>query len=163
MNELFKIVDDMMDRAAANMPRAVQLSKTFAAWGLGRGNGCDREDLNVETLEQAVVLRTPPMVPAAHAKGGFPSFVILETDDTAREGEPRHVLHFYNVKVKRCYRRIGQFETAQQAAVPYAVHAGSLAMEQFEPRRAFSLRRGDDPITGRQPNDGRLIEIGRSA
>lgn len=163
MNELFKVAEEMIALAEAGMPSTTPLRRTFAAWGLGRGNGCDRQDLNAETLEQAVALRTPPMVPAAHVKGGFPSFVILETDDTARDGEPRQVVHFYNVKVKRCYRNIGPFGTAQQAAVPYAVHAGSLAMEQFEPRRAFSLRLGDDPVTGRQPGDGRLIEVRRSS
>jgi hypothetical protein len=159
VKELFAIAEAMVDRAEAGMPRV--LSKTFTAWGLGGGDGCDSEDLNAATLGEAVALRTPPMMPAAHAKGGFPSFVILETNDAAREGKPRLILHFYNVKARRDWRAIGPFGMAQKAAIPYAVHAGSLAMEQFEPRRAFSTLHGDDPVTGRQPGEGRLLEARR--
>lgn len=160
MNELFKIAEAMIDRAAENMPRAAPFrAKSFAAWELGEGNGANRKELNATTLDEAVALQTPPIMPVAEAKGGFPSFVILETDHRASDGEPAHKLHVFNIKVRRDWRAIGPLGSAQKAAIPYAVHAGSLAMKAFEPRRRFSTRAGDDPITGRQPDEQRVVEI----
>lgn len=143
----------------ATAPRAVPLGRHFNYWPLSEyGNESYRQALCAYDLADAVKICTPPPLKAALAKGGWPSFVILETDETARDGKARHVLHFYNVKAKREWRRLGDCGEAVQAAVPYVVHAGSLPMDSFEPRRPFSALT-DDHVSGRQPNEPRLIEV----
>jgi hypothetical protein len=144
------------DAIAPFVPTA--LRRTFATWTLGEGGEQERRDLDAETLAEAVVLATPPVMPATIAKGGFPAFVILETDDTAREGKARHLLHLFTVKVRREWRSIGPAGMRQRAAVPYAVAAGSLPMDAFKPRRPFDSRL-DHPGNGRQPGEGQLIEL----
>lgn len=141
-------------------PRAAAMRTTFTCWPIftSSAGGVDRRDLAAATLDEAVKLATPPVTEAKYAKGGFSPFVILETDDTAREGKARHIAHFYNVKAKREWRTIAPHET-RKMAVPYAVHAGSLAMDAFEPRRPFDAFQ-DHPGNGRQPGEARLIEIG---
>lgn len=140
--------------------RATRMGKAFAMWPLSEyGNEAARQDLHASTLADAVVIATPPPVKAALAKGGWPAFVILETDDTAREGKARQVLHFYTVKSKRSWRPIDTGGTAC-FAIPYAVHAGSLPVEAFTPRRPFDAAL-DDPANGRQPGEGQLVESRR--
>jgi hypothetical protein len=64
-------------------------AKRFASWRLNAdGTESEHLDLPAETLGEAVALVTPKPYPARLiAKGGEPSFVILETDDTARTGK----------------------------------------------------------------------------
>lgn len=149
-----------MSALARITPRVTAMGKFFATWTLGDGGEQQRCDLlEATTLAEALAFATPPIMPLALAKGGFPAFVILETDDAAREGRARHLVHFYTVKVRREWRSIGPLGSTAQAAVPYAVHGGSMAMDAFEPRRPF--RAGvDDAANGRQPGEARLIEIG---
>lgn len=143
--------------------RAETMGKSFDTWTLDTlhmpGTG-EREckPIDAASLDEAIALATPPAMAAAHAKGGFPPFVILETDDTAREGKARQVLHFFTVKVRREWRAIGPLGSAAQAAVPYAVMAGSMAMDAFEPRRPFRAGR-DDPANGRQPGEARMLDV----
>lgn len=153
VNEAFAI-----DRAAATMPRPMRCA--FATWTLcddARFAESARRELDASSLDEAVKQATPPPMPVALARGGFPAFVILETDETAREGSARHTLHFYTVKVKREWRSTRPLWSQQQVAVPYAVHSGSLAMAAFDPRRPFDAAL-DCPGNGRQPGEARLIE-----
>lgn len=143
------------------LPAAVPMRKTFAMWPLSEyGNPTWRQALCASSLADAVKICTPPPVKAALAKGGWPSFVILESDDTAREGKARHTLHFFTVKSRRSWLPLGSFGETVQAAVPYVVSAGSLPMDAFEPRRPFDAMK-DDPGNGRQPDEARLIEARR--
>lgn len=141
--------------------RAVRMGKTFAMWPLNEyGYEAHRQALCASDLEDAVKIATPPMMKASIAKGGFPPFVILETDDTARPGTARHKLHFYIVKCRREHRSTGPFGMVELNAVPYAVHTGSLAMDEFAPRRPFDAK-FDCPGTGRQPGEGQMVEVRR--
>lgn len=137
-----------------------QMRTAYATWNLG-DHASDRRELDAATLEQAVALATPPMMPARLAKGGFPAFVILETNDAAAEGRARQRVHFYTVKVKREWCRVDSLgNTTTLTANPYAVPSGSLAMDAFEPRRRFRAGE-DDPVSGRQAGEGRLVEANR--
>ena len=139
--------------------RAVRMGKTFTAWRLDKdGRESARIDLGASNLKDAISTATPHTMPVALARGGFDPFVILETDETARDGKARHVLHFFTVKAKRDWRSTGPGGVVQQVALPYAVPCGSLPVNAFEPRRPFSLVAGDCPITGRQPGECVLIE-----
>lgn len=143
----------------ADEPRAVRITKGFTKWNLGDPAREQRaHPLKAETLDEAVRLSTPPIMVLDQARGGFPSFVILETDDRVRAGKARQVLHFYVVKVKREWRAVGIPAITRKVAVPYVVHQGSLPMDACEPRRPFSART-DDPVTGRQPGEDHLIEL----
>ena len=141
----------------------VPMGKTFAAWKLGHfGGEMERHELAARTLDEAIKLATPPMFPAKlMPKGGEPSFVILETDDTAREGKARQTVHFYTVKARREYRLLdrGDPHSASHCAVPYAVYQGSLPMNAFDPRRPFQGGE-DNAANGRQPGEARLIDVG---
>ena len=156
-------LSEMID--LAGMPAEIfgmpaRMGKSFATWTLDAdGRERSRVDLAAVTLDEAVKLATPPMMLAKYVKGGLPSFVILETDDTAREGKARHMLHFYNVKSRRDWRATGPCGLAQLNVIPRAIHAGSLPMNAFEPRRPFDARL-DHPGNGRQPGEPRLIEAG---
>jgi len=140
---------------------ATPMRATFAMWGLGAGSESLRQTLNAATLDAAVAMATPPMTSLDHAKLGFAPFVILETDERAREGRARHMLHFYIVKAKRDWRSVGPCGSARKVAIPYAVHSGSLPMNAFDPRRPFDVAAGDDRVTGRHGGEPRLVEARR--
>lgn len=150
----------MNEAVAINAQRAVPMARTFSTWRLSEnGTETRRRYLDAATLDEAVRLATPPPMVTSLARGGFPGFVILETDDTARDGKARHMLHCFTVKVRREWRAVGPGRSAQQVAVPYAVRAGSLPMNAFEPRRPFDACQ-DDAVTGRQSGEAQLLEIG---
>lgn len=142
-----------------NAQRTVPMCVTFTLWRLSSCGNLEalRKELPAASLAEAVKMATPATMPLALVSGGLPSFVILETDDRAREGEARHKLHFYIVKAKREWRNVGECGTPKKLAIPYAVHSGSLAMNAFDPRRPFCAGI-DDAANGRQPGEARLIE-----
>jgi hypothetical protein len=145
--------------AVSPMPRARPLRKTFAAWEMNdRGYEAACQPLAADNLDEAVKLMTPHVAPIALARVGNDPFVILETDETAREGRARHMLHFYMIKVRNEWRSIGPLGSTAKAGVPYAVHMGSLPMNAFEPRRQFDAHM-DCPGNGHQPGESRLIEV----
>jgi hypothetical protein len=148
-------------RAVPYVSGTNRMGKTYGMWPLGKsGHETYRQALCASSLDDAVKIATPPMAPLDVAKGGWPPFVILETDDRARPGKAQHVLHFYIVKAKREFRAVGEFGTAKKVAIPYAIHQGSLPMEAFEPRRPFDPMR-DCRITGAQPGEAAMIEARR--
>ncbi len=161
MNNPRPIMADAIAPFAPPVQRTTPMRVSFATWQLSTlaGGSLEAEckGLNATSLDEAIKLATPPEMPVQLASGGFPAFVILETDDTAREGKARHTLHFYTVKVKRDWRAVGPHGDARKVAIPYAVHSGSLAMSEFDPRRPFQAGT-DDPANGRQPGEARMIE-----